>query len=127
MSDPNGGRSSATSRRLSAPDHPNRKQPAHFPTVESGSRSIIIFLTVCTKERRPLLANDRAAALLLKAWKAATFWIVRLYVILPDHLHMFCAPNTFPPQPLKKWIMWKIIRCVIGMFDAQKIGLTAVN
>ena len=55
-----------------------------------------------------MLANDRAAALLLKAWKAATFWIVGRYVILPDHLYMFCAPNTFPPQPLKNWIsFWK--------------------
>jgi len=110
----NGGRSSATPRGLSNsgdlfPDHPDRKRPAHFPTVEAGSRSIIIFLTICTKRRRPLLANDRAVNLLLEAWQtAANFWIIGRYVILPDHLHLFCAPNTFPPQPLKNWIsFWK--------------------
>lgn len=119
-----GGRSSATppgeSRdtpnskgRGSSPPHPQRhhpyrKRPAHFTTVESDSRSIIIFLTVCTKRRRPLLANERAAELLREAWSAATVWSVGRYVILPDHIHLFCAPNTFPPERLKKWIsFWK--------------------
>lgn len=89
-------------------DQPHRKRPAHFPTVESGSRSIIIFLTICTKRRRPLLANDRAASLLLEAWTIASFWRVGRYVILPDHIHLFCAPNTFPQEPLKSWIsFWK--------------------
>jgi REP element-mobilizing transposase RayT len=111
----NGGRSSATPRgggkntpeaRRSSPLQ--RKRPAHFPAVESGFRSIIIFLTVCTKARRRLLANDEAAELLVRAWTAADFWLVGRYVILPDHIHLFCAPNTFPPQPLKNWIsFWK--------------------
>lgn len=110
MTDPNnGGRSSATPDRSDDPsqsssDHPHRKRPTHFPTVESGFRSIIIFLTVCTKGRRPLLANEEAAQLLVRAWTAANLWVVGRYVILPDHLHLFCAPNTFPPQPLKNWI-----------------------
>ena len=27
---------------------------------------------------------------------------------MPDHIHLFCAPNTFPPQPLKDWIaFWR--------------------
>jgi REP element-mobilizing transposase RayT len=30
------------------------------------------------------------------------------YVIMPDHIHLFCAPNTLPPQPLKKWVnFWR--------------------
>ena len=125
MSEPDhGGRSSATpdadgpltptsEARGSSPlhsdlDQPRRKRPSHFPTVESGFRSIIIFLTVCTKRRRPLLANNEAASLLLEAWMAAEFWRVGRYVILPDHIHLFCAPNTFQPEPLKNWIsFWK--------------------
>jgi putative transposase len=50
------------------------------------------------------LANDEAARLIIKSWQAANFWRVGRYVIMPDHIHLFCAPNTFPPQPLKKWI-----------------------
>jgi putative transposase len=110
-----GGRSSATSSRgnkfalearKSSPLH--RKRPAHFPAVESGFRSIIIFLTVCTRARRPLLANDGAANLLRAAWSAANFWVIGRYVILPNHIHLFCAPNAHPAQPLKNWIsFWK--------------------
>jgi putative transposase len=124
MSNSPGGRSSATpkterlKRGTSAPsassplhpgcDYPNRKTPAHFSSVEAGNRSIIIFLTVCTKRRRPLLANISASELLLRAWAAADAWVVGRYVILPDHLPLFCAPNTFPPRPLKNWIgYWK--------------------
>jgi putative transposase len=110
-----GGRSSATpSRGIKSTPQPRgssalqRKRPAHFPTVESGFRSTIIFLTVCTKGRRPLLANEGTAKLIVEAWSAADFWIIGRYVILPDHIHLFCAPNTFPPQSLKKWVsFWK--------------------
>jgi len=110
-----GGRSSATPRaRGSSPlqfdssGQPRRKRPAHFPTYQSGQRSIIIFLTVCTRRRRRLLANDSAVDLILEAWRAANVWSVGRYVILPDHVHLFCAPNTFPPQPLKRWIsFWR--------------------
>jgi putative transposase len=111
-----GGRSSAT-----PPDETNktgrtrgnlarhRKRPAHFPAVASGSRSVIIFLTVCIKGRRPLLANEGAANLVVAAWSVASFWSVGRYVILPEHIHLFCAPNTSPPQPLKNWVSyWKI-------------------
>jgi putative transposase len=101
QSKPRGARPSICSR-------PQRKRPAHFPTVTLGFRSIIIFLTVCTRHRRPLLANDEAAGLILEAWQAANFWHVGRYVIMPDHIHLFCAPNTFPPRPLGKWIeFWR--------------------
>jgi putative transposase len=110
-----GGRSSATPRGGDANTQEprtssaiQRKRPAHFPPVETSFRSIIIFLTLCTKGRRPLLANDTAAALVVEAWSAATFWAVGRYVILPDHIHLFCAPNTNPPQALTNWIsFWK--------------------
>jgi putative transposase len=91
----------------SSPLHkPHRKRPTHFPTIAVGFRSIIIFLTVCTRQRRPLLANDEAVQLIIESWHAADFWRVGRYVIMPDHIHLFCAPNTFPAQPLKKWIAY---------------------
>ena len=99
MQRPNRGRSSATQNEA-----PQRKRPAHFPTVTVGSRSIIIFLTVCTRNRKPLLANVEAAELIVESWQLASFWRVGRYVIMPDHIHLFCAPNTFPAHSLKKWI-----------------------
>jgi REP-associated tyrosine transposase len=79
-----------------------------FQRLNPVFRSIIIFLTVCTHRRRPLLANGDAARRLIAAWQAANFWRVGRYVIMPDHIHLFCAPNTFPPEPLKKWLsFWR--------------------
>jgi putative transposase len=87
---------------------PERKTPAHFTPIDSGFRSVIIYLTVCVQRKRPLLANPIAAKVIVAAWRANTFWCVGRYVIMPDHIHLFCAPNTFPAQSLKKWIAcWK--------------------
>jgi putative transposase len=114
----NGGRSSATLNKKSitalgakgsqtSPLHElHRKRPAHFSTVTVGFKSIIIFLTVCTRHRNPLLANDGTARLIIESWQTANIWRVGRYVIMPDHIHLFCAPNTFPPQPLKNWIAY---------------------
>jgi len=64
--------------RLASPiENGGRKTPAHFPTVESGFRAIIIFLTVCTHRRRRLLANkEEAVQCIIGAWQAADFWRV---------------------------------------------------
>jgi putative transposase len=29
-------------------------------------------------------------------------------MVMPDHVHLFCAPAEFPPKPLAKWVeYWK--------------------
>src|SRR6058998_1997627 len=90
------------------PQQPQRKAPLHFPPIEMGFRSVIIYLTICVHRRRPLLANDTAARLIIEPWEAANFWCVGRYVIMPDHIHLFCAPNTFPARPLKNWVsFWR--------------------
>ena len=90
------------------PKDPGRKRPAHYPAAESGNLSVIIFVTVCTKERRPLLANPSFHELVQTWWLRASSWRVGRYVILPDHVHFFCAPGTVPPTPLRPWISyWK--------------------
>ena len=40
---------------------PHRKRPVHFPSVAVGFQSIIIFLTLCTRHRKPLLAKQRSS------------------------------------------------------------------
>jgi len=87
---------------------PERKRPVHWLRVERHNRSIIVFLTVCTKDRRPLLANRQMHAALQDAWVAAGNWRVGRYVVLPDHVHLFCAPGAWPPPALKPWVIfWK--------------------
>jgi putative transposase len=86
----------------------NRKSPVHLPIREIFNTSVIVYLTVCTKRRKPILADDKAHALLLEAWRAAGAWLVGRYVIMPDHLHLFCAPTEHDSLPITNWItFWK--------------------
>jgi len=87
---------------------PERKHPAHFAPVEKHNRSIIIFLTVCAKDRKRIFSSDKFHDIIKDAWKENPEWVVGNYVIMPDHVHLFCAPSTAYPMSLKKWIIkWK--------------------
>jgi REP element-mobilizing transposase RayT len=69
-----------------------RKHPIHLDVHDRRDTPIIVFLTVCTKGRKPILASSEAQALLIAAWRTAKKWRVGRYVIMPDHIHLFCAP-----------------------------------
>lgn len=72
----------------------------HFP--------IIVFLTVCAAKRKRILARREAHNLLLSTWSAAPAWIVGRYVVLPDHIHLFCAPRE--DVSLVAWVQyWKAL------------------
>ena len=87
---------------------PVRTRPVHLPSLAVGNRSSIQFVTVCVRERRPVLANEAAHALFRSIWRDESLFRVGRYVIMPDHVHLFCAPNTYPPEPLSKWVgYWK--------------------
>ena len=90
------------------PSRPVRHRPAHPPVVESADHAVIVFLTVCTHQRRACLANPATHTALLNAWHAAQNWRVGRYVLMPDHVHLFCAPGVWPPPPLRSWVAyWK--------------------
>jgi putative transposase len=85
-----------------------RRHPPHFPPVERYNVPIIIFVTVCTKDRKSILATSLVSDLLLNAWTTDPSWLVGRYVIMPDHIHLFCSPAILPVQSLGKWIrFWK--------------------
>jgi len=85
-----------------------RRFPAHPPPVERYKEPIIVYLTVCSKGRKRIFAFADSAAAIVNAWQNANSWLVGRYVIMPDHIHLFCAPNTFPIRPLKQWVRyWK--------------------
>src|SRR5436305_6162622 len=86
----------------------NRRQPVHLPPREQFNTPVIVFVTVCTKNRKSILADDVAHALLRDAWVAADSWLIGRYVIMPDHVHLFCAPTTSDALPLVNWVhFWK--------------------
>jgi REP element-mobilizing transposase RayT len=85
-----------------------RKHPIHLPAKDWFNTSTIIFVTVCTKARKPILSTNSAHQLLQHAWQIRPSWLIGRYVIMPDHVHLFCAPADLTPQPLIKWIsFWK--------------------
>ena len=86
----------------------NRLSLPHFAPREKPNQSIVIFLTVCVANRRRLLARPEIATVLVNCWEKADHWSVGRYVIMPDHVHLFCAPAKFPYAPHKQWVQfWK--------------------
>ncbi len=51
-------------------------------------------ITVCTHNRRKILADKRIAAVFRQEWEGAWDrhgWAVGSFVIMPDHIHFFCT------------------------------------
>ena len=70
-------------------------------------RATIVFVTVCSRQRKWHLANATVHDALLKAWSNADSWIIGAYVIMPDHVHFFCSP-TDDNCVIEHWItFWK--------------------
>jgi len=74
--------------------------------------SPIYFITMCTKDRRPVLARDEVTEILIEEWRAAHErhgWAVGRYVIMPDHVHFFCRPEldaTKLSEFIGAWKSW---------------------
>ena len=94
---------------MESSQYPKRSRPAHLEGVEKGFRSCLYFVTVCTHNRRRILANEPCHALLREAWSLASDFRVGRYVIMPDHVHLFCTPGIMPrATSLSRWVaFWK--------------------
>ena len=83
-----------------------RKRPAHGVHI-SATKPTIVYLTVCCDKRRQWLATDRHHSLLLDIWRDTTHWVVGQYVLMPDHLHLFAAPQESAVE-VDAWVRyWK--------------------
>ena len=100
-------REPSSSSALSLPlSLPQRHKPASGVLLARLGPTIV-FLTVCTEKRQPWLAQPQAQALLREVWREAAAWSVGFYLLMPDHLHLFCAPHD-PVMPLNRWVSyWK--------------------
>jgi REP element-mobilizing transposase RayT len=76
-----------------------RKHLAHPPITDSHNEPVIIYLTVCSQDRKSIFAFEDSAAVIVDAWQRGNSWLVGRYVIMPDHIHLFCAPNGFRTRP----------------------------
>lgn len=83
-------------------DDIGRKSPACGVHIYSGQPTIV-FLTVCAEDRKPWLADPVVHGHLRAAWQSAQAWLVGYYLLMPDHLHLFCAPHD-ASFTLEKWV-----------------------
>ena len=83
-----------------------RKNPATGVFIRLGCPNFVL-LTVATESRIPWLADSEAHRFLRETWCAATAWWVGDYLLMPDHLHLFCAPRDLS-FTIEQWItFWK--------------------
>jgi len=91
-----------------SPDSPyediGRKRPARGVHIFS-SQPTIVFLTVCTHGREPWLAHPIVHEHLRAVWHEAQAWLVGYYLLMPDHLHLFCAPHDLS-FTVERWITY---------------------
>ena len=89
------------------PLEPGRRTPAKGVQIVLG-RANWVFLTVCTEKRAPWLAQSGVQKALHQIWKdQATAWPVSDYVLMPDHLPLFCAPRDLK-FTIERWMAsWK--------------------
>ena len=83
----------------------------HLPRLDSvWIEPAIYFVTTCTKDRRRTLNKPGIAEILVDEWRSARTrygWSVGRYVIMPDHVHFFCAPQP-DSKPLSDFVGgWK--------------------
>jgi putative transposase len=85
---------------------PQRQNPASGVHVQLDQSNIVL-LTINTEKREPWLNNETAHQLLRQTWSEATAWLVGDYLLMPDHLHLFCAPRDLQ-FTVETWITyWK--------------------
>ena len=83
---------------------------SHLAHVRPFAKQPIVFLTVCTKDRLPLLACDEIAGVLIQTWRNARElhgWAVGRYMLMPDHVHLF-ARAEIEAASIAVWVKsWK--------------------
>jgi putative transposase len=85
---------------------PERKHPSEGVFIFRG-QATIVFLTVCTQRRETGLANTLVQKTLVASWRKADAWLVGQYLIMPDHVHLFCSPQN-EDYTIEQWItFWK--------------------
>jgi putative transposase len=86
---------------------PNRRTPAKGVRISLAGPNWV-FLTVCTRNRDRWLAQASIQHTLNDVWLyTATAWLVSDYLLMPDHLHLFCAPQDLKFK-IEDWItFWK--------------------
>ncbi len=86
----------------------SRKHPVHMPFVEKHNQPVILHVTVCSYQRKPVLASMRVHETLVRVWSETTQYRTGCYMIMPDHIHLFCSPAVHEAESIGQWVRyWK--------------------
>jgi len=87
---------------------PDRKHLKRLGTIYQNQPRY--FVTVCVHNRRKFLARSDINGILCKHWEKSLDlygWAIGSYVVMPDHVHFFCA-DAESRTPLSKMVgSWK--------------------
>jgi len=101
-----------------------RRSPAKGVHI-SARGSNWVFLTVCTGDRARWLARADVQRSLHDIWaRTATTWLVCDFLLMPDPVHLFCAPGV-PEITIECWMtFWKgrLTRTLPGIGKFQRGG-----
>jgi REP element-mobilizing transposase RayT len=82
---------------------------AHLPSFRDNP---VVFFTVCTFQRRKILASAQCEQILRDIWQRSAEhdgWWVGSYVLMPDPMHFFARPAA-NARPKAEWVgMWKSV------------------
>jgi len=111
--------------REPSPPRPQRKHPVHMPPVERHNAPVILFVTLTIQPRGSHLANACFREAFIAACGDADAWTVGFYLIMPDHIHLFCRPATEPRVGIKTWAQYLKRRITIRLRESTARGDTA--
>ncbi len=84
---------------------PCRLYPHHL-RPDPLKENALIFLTVCSKNRAKVVANEKVHRELRNLWSDASQWIVGPYVLMEEHVHLIIALSCSNTVPLTNWVAW---------------------
>lgn len=106
--------SSDSGQPSDSPSDPDDKRPVGRHTPAQGvlptfDGETILWCTVCADQRGIWCAQAEVMNLLHDLWQNhATGWLVGDYLIMPDHVHFFCAPSPNQFFEVERWAAyWK--------------------
>lgn len=102
-------------------DLPTRLTLPHPQPIERFNEPVVLFVTICADKQENLFNTKPVQAAILDAWRMATQWRVGHYMLMPDHIHLFCVPGVWNPEPVSKWAAyWKRLS---GQYERQLVGV----
>jgi hypothetical protein len=74
-----------------------------MPPVVRFNMPVVLYVTLTISPRLAVLNNTRFHSAWTDAIQDANAWRAFLYVIMPDHIHLFAVPRRLPRIGIDRW------------------------